>query len=260
MTDVLSNGTERCHCRLSDRKRVTTAVLLSFLVHALAIGGALTYVESLKRMVPILAASGSGRLMVDIVRQGADERISASPRIQASGRIVNRSFKAAASRLLSERSPLVASTAPVIESEQPQAAASQPVEGLAFPQATGLDAPGRRQAFVRPSSGPVGDQSLTEDRQRWELDRQLAQQVLLRQQQLHQYLRQWMAQLRPAVTQVADFVCQVGSEVICEPILPPEVQALVEQGMAQIQAINPASGPYRLVKTNGALSFDRVTS
>ncbi len=158
------------------------------------------------------------------------------------------------------RSPLVASTAPVSESEQPQAAASQPVEGLAFPQSSGLDAPGRRQVFVRPSQGSVGDQSLTEDRQRWELDRQLAQQVLLRQQLLHQYLGQWMAQLRPAVNQVADFVCQVGPEVICEPTLPPEVQALVEQGMAQIQSINPASGPYRLVKTNGALSFDQVTS
>jgi hypothetical protein len=238
-------------------------VLLSFLIHALAVGGALKYVERFKQTFSPPAASGSGRVMVDIVRQGANERLSASPRIQASRRIVTRPSKAAASELPLKQSPLVAATAPVIEREQPQAAAPQPVEGLALTQSTGLDTPGRRRLFVQPSLGPVGNRSLLDDRQRWELDRQLAQEVLLRQQLLHQYLGQWMAQLRPVVNEVADFVCQVGPEIICEPTLPPEVQALVEQGMAQIHAINPASGPYRLVKTNGALSIlslDQVTS
>ena len=260
MMEILSNGTGRCRCRLSDMRPDATAVLLSFLIHALAVGGVLKYVEHLRQTFPAPAASGSGRLMVDLVRQETNGRISASPRIQASGRSATRPLKAVTPALPADRSPLVASTAPVIENEQPRAAAPQPVDGLALPHSTGLDAPGRRRPFVQPSLGPVGNQSLMEDRHRWELDHQLAQEVLLRQQLLHQYLSQWMVQLRPAVSHVADFVCQVGPEITCEPRLPPEVQALVEQGVAQIQAINPASGPYRLVKTNGVLTLDQVTS
>lgn len=260
MTDVLSNGTGRCRCYLSDMRLDVTAVLFSFLIHALAVGGALKYFEHLKQTFPARTASGSGRLMVDIIRQGTNGRLSASSRTQASGRSVKRSVKASPLAWPTDRSPLVAPTAPAIENEQPQAAVPQPVEGLALPHSTGLDTPGRRRPFVQPSPGPTGNQSLVEDQHRWELDHRLAQQVLLRQQLLHQYLGQWMAQLRPAVSHVGDFVCQIGPEIVCEPTLPAEVQALVEQGVAQIQAINPASGPYRLVKTNGALSLDRVTS
>ncbi len=260
MEDVLSNGTERCRCRLSDMKLDVTAILLSFLIHAFVVGGALKYVEHLKQTFPAPAVSGSGRFMVDIVRQGTNGRISVSSRTRASRRAVTRPVKASPPALPADRSLPVASAAPTIKTEQPQGDALQQVEGLALSHSTGLDVPGRRRPFAQPSLGPVDNQSPTEEQHRWELDHRLAQQVLQRQELLYQYLGQWMAQLRPAVSHVADFVCQVGPEITCEPTLPPEVQALVEQGVAQIQAINPATGPYRLVKKNGALTLDQVTS
>lgn len=231
--------------------------LVSLAIHGALLGGLLLALGQVPTIHPPEPA-GSGPFIIELIPEGTAMH---APVVRSPATALQRPISTSKMMPRPGEPDSLAPSIPAtpVTAALPSAASSPtPIVGMGLPMGTGMSIPGRRQAFTPPGLHQGRDgTSMSDEHLQWDLSRQAAQQALLRQQAVERYVGQWVVQLRSVLSQIENLSCQLAEEVTCDPALPPEIQAIVEQGLRQLQALDPWQPLHRLVIADGAFRFDQ---
>lgn len=257
-----SSGAFRRRCRfMAGWGHFHACGLVSLALHVVLLGGLLLTIAPPPPARPA-GQAGSGRLIVHLIQEGTRQSQAAFLRAaEPSPKTVAPKSVAPPAKPTNRTASMPIAPAPVAPSPVTTDMAT-PVMGLGLPTGTSLPVPGQRRLFSPPTphqgrSGPSFSDNQPQDEQlQWEQRQKAAQQALLRQQAVERHLAQWIVQLRSILSQIEKLSCQLAEEVTCASALPPEVQAIVEQGFRQLYALDPWQPRYTLVVADGAVRLN----
>lgn len=262
MTDTACREAWREHAacggQVSRRSRNLTAAGCSLGLHLAAVFFVAQVIEGPLKLVLKQSGTGPGHVPLTIILESASTQRPATDqgRTAAHEPIIRRlqSGRAANFKRAAPASDMVPGFEASPSSPVPQAVSA----GMQLPRSTGLTVPGHRRPFMPVHEGLPQSQSqnppAAEAYHHGE-DGRLARQIFLRQEGKRQVLVHWMAQLRQALEPIEVVTCRLDGLVTCDPQLPEEVQALLEQGLAQWRTFQPQAR-YRLSKAEGRWSFE----
>lgn len=253
-----SSGAFRRRCRfMASWGRFLACGLISLSLHVALLGSLLLTIALPTRPA---GQAGSGQLIAHLIQEGTRQgQVAMQQATEPSPKTLAPKSVAPPANLNNQTPSMFIAVAPSpVTSDR---AAS--VVGLGLPTGTSFPVSGQRRLFSPPtahqgsSGASFSSDQLQDEQLQWEQRRQAAQQAFLRRQVVEQYLRQWIVQLRSVLPQIEKLSCQlIEEEVTCDPVLPPDIQATVEQGFRQLQALDPWQPLHRLVIVDGAFRFN----